>query len=86
MTPKQLDILRGKIRQVRPTEYGGYLTPVEMVYVLGLLPRLNDHQKQKLKWEQENVAKGTCQCGWFYFEDHPNVRHLLPLQKTPKTH
>lgn len=76
---KRERIIRKKIsHDGRGTKWGGYLTPVEIIYIVDVWKVQQDLNDWHVKYAREQIKKGESNPGWFYFvitkKDHERLK------------
>lgn len=81
MTPKQTRILYRKLHKFDNIQWYGYLTPVEILYLVNMGCRNIYHSKQDRKEFIERlntyIKNGTMYSAYFYFVPSKNVMENL---------
>jgi hypothetical protein len=49
------------------TNWCGYLLPVEIVHIVDVWKLKHTNNEWKLNYAREQIKKGECDPGWFYF-------------------
>lgn len=77
-TLRQKERLYSKLSRTEAAEYGGYLTPTEIVYISRLAGvEIRPVWQMWVNHSRESMKAGNSQPTWFYFKTRHNLGELI---------
>ena len=81
MNNRNKRILFAKLKPYRNKEFYGYLTPVEILYLVSIGCEVSNHRSWWIDYAQEAVTKGRMFTTSFYFTPSKELMEKLPAME-----